>query len=198
MYVVFYCERVPCSGCVEQDVAYFSVRRRQRTSISSQIPCDRPTWQRAQLCRGGGGGGVDAFPLAFLVCLFRFLLPVSHFHFIPPTLSLLPSPSWASMVELSDGATHLLLDMLEPWLLVLIDWLLFFFAAYHWYIILCLRNIVTYVSWFNCSAYGEPPLLWSNPQGDWMNGETRGETSPQKCKKTYFLERYRLARWCSG
>lgn len=58
-------------------------------------------------------GGVDAFPLAFLVCLFRFLLPVSHFHFIPPTLSLLPSPSWASMVELSDGATHLLLDMLE-------------------------------------------------------------------------------------
>lgn len=195
MYVVFYCERVPCSGCVEQDVAYFSVRRRQRTSISSQIPCDRPTWQRAQLWRGGGG--VDAFPLAFLVCLFCFLLPFPHFHFIPPTLSLLPSPSWAWIVELTDGATHLLLDMLEPWLLVLIAWLFFFFAAYHWYIILCLRNIVTLA---DLTALHMESLLYCgaiHKVTEWME-KLQGKLHPKNVKKHIFLERYRLARWCSG
>lgn len=54
----------------------------------------------------------DAFALVFLVCHFSFpiVLPVFQSHFIPYILSLLPSPSPASIVALSDGATHLLFE----------------------------------------------------------------------------------------
>lgn len=55
----------------------FSVWRRPRTSISSQIPCDRPTWQQAQLCRGG----CISSPVSCLSLFFSYPSPCLSFSF---------------------------------------------------------------------------------------------------------------------
>ena len=81
-------------GLCSTGCGLFSVWRRQRTSISSQIPCDRPTWQRAQLCRGGCiSSHISCRSFPFFFFFSSTLLPVSHSHFIPYTLSLFPPAS---------------------------------------------------------------------------------------------------------
>ena len=88
-------------GLCSTGCGLFSVWRRQRTSISSQIPCDRPTWQQAQLCRGGcisSHISCRSFPFFFFLPLLSLSLPLlfspllwSFFH-LPPSFAATAKP----------------------------------------------------------------------------------------------------------